>query len=95
MQITTQDIGAFFRALGEQMIEEDGVSVGAVLGTAESRKAMPKRMTERKGHHQFKVEPDVAGPVIEAFASDPGECFREWLYAFGDITIPAQLPDAP
>ena len=86
--ITIQEIGAFFRALGEQMIKEDDVCAGAILGTQSSREAIVKNMTNRFGYHEFEVDKVLAYEIVKA-AQNGGACLiAEWFNAFGEITLP-------
>lgn len=84
MQITTQDIGAFFSAAGEQMIQEPDVCLGAILDTPSSKKEIINRMTTNKN---WEVDPPVARAIVEKAAQSHGDVAQKWWNAFGDISL--------
>ncbi len=82
MQITTDEVGEFLIALGEQMLKEEGVCAGAILDTPSSGAEVVKRMTDRG------VDQMVADRMVKAAAESRGDLILEWIGSFGDIELP-------
>lgn len=88
MKITTQDIGAFFRALGEQMIHEGDVCAGAVMDTPSSRKEIIERMTNRKRDGDYTASSKVAASIVKSVSDGGTEVIGELYGAFGEYELP-------
>lgn len=86
MKVTTQDIGLFFAALGQQMIVEAGVSAGAVIANARSRSDIVARMSIG-GLNGYYAEKRVATALVRAAANSHCACIASWLSAFGEIEV--------
>ena len=86
MKVTTSEIGAFFRALGTQMIEQDGVCAAALLDEDASREAIVNDMTQ---DDDFSGDEELAEAIVTAASAGGSERIGAWINAFGDIDLSA------
>lgn len=86
MRVTTSEIGVFFRALGTQMIEQEGVCAGALLSEEASCEAITNDMTDDA---DFSGDEELAEAIVSAASEGGAERIGAWINAFGDIDLSA------